>query len=82
MKKLLTTIELMCLTMGMGCSVSTYTPPPMVEKHWIAPSEEIGFRVSPGWHDGKVYPITQNLHANPVVKDRLPASNAHHDPVQ
>lgn len=29
------------------------------------------FIVDSGWHPGKEFPITQSLHANPVVKEKL-----------
>jgi hypothetical protein len=73
------TIEVLTLIlMGcVGCDPAANQQPkeprePKVMQTSPIPSDGIvGLQVSPGWHEGKVYNLQQNLTPNPVVKGPL-----------
>lgn len=78
MKTKLCLLTLVCVACGAS---PTASPTVRDLSSWKAPSDDIQFVVSPGWHDGKEFPLTQRLHANPVEKgslknEKVPVKNA------
>lgn len=71
------------LVMACVCIFGCATTPPVapnttnrVVVNSVAPSDDIKWIVNPAWHPAKEFKIEQSLHANPVVKDHLPAPDA------
>lgn len=70
------------LTLVCGCVYSTGNEPPREinrdhskDTTWQAPKDDTNWIVSPGWHDGKNFVITQSLKPNTITKEKSDGNN-------
>lgn len=59
-----------CIAVLFGCA--SHSSERVVEHHFTSPPpQDMDYVVSPGWHEGKTYTITQNLKPTPVKKRNI-----------